>query len=272
MKLFGRKTGYITAFVLVIAMAFGLCACGDSADGSGSDDGAAQTEDRYAIIAALDFEEELIRDQLDNMEETELLSTPVYTGTIGNHEVVLMRCGMGKVSAGIGAQALIDEYHPDYVINTGCAGALSPELGIGDVVLSKSVVEWDLDLQAIGYPLGYIDALDCVEMKASRKLCDQIAAVIPDDVNVVKGMVVSGDQFVSTNEQRATILANFPDAQCAEMEGAAVGHVCRQNKIPFCIIRTMSDTADGNSGVDYGEFSIKASKKSAAWLVDMLSK
>lgn len=268
MNFFEIKTRYITIFVLVIALAFSLCACGD-----GTEDGdAAQAEDCYAIIAALDFEEELIRDQLEDMEETELLSTPVYTGTIGSHRVVLMRCGMGKVSAGIGAQALIDEYHPDYVINTGCAGALSPELGIGDVVLSKSVVEWDLDLQAIGYPLGYIDALDCVEMKADRELCDRIAAVIPDDVNIVKGMVVSGDQFVSTNEQRAKILANFPDAQCAEMEGAAVGHVCRQNRIPFCIIRTMSDTADGNSGVDYGEFSIEASKKSAAWLVDMLSK
>lgn len=224
----------------------------------------------YAVIAALDFEVELIRDALENMEETELLGAPVYNGMIGGNRVVVMRCGMGKVSAGIGTQALIDAYHPDYVINTGCAGALSPALGIGDIVLSDCVVEWDLDLRAIGYPLGYIDALSRVEMEASPELCGRIESVIPETEHVVRGMVVSGDQFVSTDEQRKLILDNFPGALCAEMEGAAVGHVCIQNDTPFCIIRSMSDTADGKSGVNYADFSVEASRKSAAWLIEML--
>lgn len=226
----------------------------------------------YAIVAALDFEVRLIRDELDDMEETELLGIPVYCGIIGDKEVVVMQCGMGKVSAGIGTQALIDKYEPDYVINTGCAGALAAELDVGDVVISDRVVEWDLDLQAIGYPLGYIDALGTVEMQASPELVERISSVISEDCRVVRGMIVSGDQFVSTNEQRAKILSNFPDAQCAEMEGAAVGQVCAQNSIPFCIIRAMSDNADGDSGVSYDEFSKEASEKSARWLVEMLKK
>lgn len=224
----------------------------------------------YAIIAALDFEVNLIKEALEGMEETELLSTPVYHGTIGDKEVVVMQCGMGKVSAAIGAQALIDKYHPDYVINSGCAGALAKDLQVGDVVLSDKVVEWDLDLTAIGYPLGFIDALDTVEMSASAELADRIFSVISGENKVVRGMVVSGDQFVSTNEQREKILSNFPEAQCAEMEGAAVGQVCAQNKVPFCIIRSMSDNANGDSGVDYNEFSKEASEKSARWLIEML--
>ena len=226
----------------------------------------------YAIIAALDFEVELIKAALEGMEETELLSTPVYRGTIGGHEVVVMQCGMGKVSAGIGAQALIDKYAPDYVINSGCAGALAKDLQVGDVVISDKVVEWDLDLTAIGYPLGFIDALDTVEMAASPELAEKIASVISGENRVVRGMVVSGDQFVSTKEQRDKILENFPAAQCAEMEGAAVGQVCAQNKVPFCIIRSMSDNANGDSGVDYSEFSKEASEKSARWLIEMLKK
>ena len=225
---------------------------------------------RYGIIAALDFEEQLIREKLNNIEESELLSIPVYRGTIGNNEVVLMRCGMGKVSAGISTQVLIDNFHPDYIINTGCAGALSPDLKIGDIVLSSCVVEWDLDLRAIGFPLGYINALGCIEIKASDELRKKIECIVSKEANVFCGMIVSGDQFVSKDSQRQTILENFPNALCAEMEGAAVGHVCVQNKIPFCIIRAMSDTADGNSGVSYEEFSVSASRRSASWLVKML--
>ncbi len=252
----------IISITLTFLILFSLCACTQKEE-------KAPEKERFAVIAALEYEVSLIRDSLENMEETELLSTPVYKGTIGNCEVVVMQCGMGKVSAGIGTQALIDKYEPDYIINTGCAGALSPELGIGDTVLSSNVVEWDLDLRAIGYPEGYIDALGCVEMEASSELCNKIEKACPDDTKIVRGTVASGDQFVSTNEQRKFILENFPDALCAEMEGAAVGHVCVQNGVPFCIVRSMSDTADGNSGVNFAEFSEQASQKSAQWLVNM---
>lgn len=226
------------------------------------------TGKRYAIIAALEFEEEIIRRALKYRRTYTLLGTAAYKGRIGENEVVLIRSGMGKVSASIGAQALIDRFHPDYVINTGCAGALAKELGIGDMVISDSVVEWDLDLRAIGFPLGYIDALQCVEMQADAALADQLQQAVTG--NVRRGLIVSGDQFVSTDAQRQTIRQNFPGALCAEMEGAAIGHVCRQNHIPFCILRTMSDTADGGSGVDFAAFSKVAGEQSASFLLEML--
>lgn len=261
MQIMKRKWIRFAALCLAVLLSFSGCSGKKASEGK---------RECVAIIAALEFEVELIHDKLEDPVETELLSTPTWEGKIGQYDVVVMQCGMGKVSAGIGTQALIDYYHPDYVINTGCAGALSPSLRIGDIVLSESVVEWDLDLRTIGYPLGYIDALDTVEMKASSVLCDRLESIIVGDELVVRGMVASGDQFVSTEEQRKIIRDNFPGALCAEMEGAAVGHVCVQNKTPFCIIRSMSDTADGNSGVNYAEFSVEASKKSAAWLIELL--
>ena len=225
---------------------------------------------RYGIIAALQYEEDLFRAELSNVKKITLLNKPAYTGILGDNEVVIMQCGMGKVSAGICAQTMIDLYHPDYIINTGCAGALDPSLKVGDVVISDKVVEWDLDLREIGLPLGYIDALGCVEMNASKNLADRIMAAKTDEIHAFRGTIVSGDQFVSRDEQRRMILDNFPDALCAEMEGAAVGHVCMQNDIPFCIIRAMSDTADGKSGTDFSTFSAQASRISAAWLLKML--
>ena len=223
---------------------------------------------RCAIIAALEFEEEIIRKALKYRREYTLLGTVAYKGRIGDNEVVLIRSGMGKVSAAIGAQALIDKFRPDCVINTGCAGALDKALGVGDMVISDSVVEWDLDLRAIGFPLGYIDALKCVEMKAHAPLVDRLLRAV--EGRVMRGLIVSGDQFISTDAQRQHIREHFPAALCAEMEGAAIGHVCRQNGVPFCILRTMSDTADGNSGVDFAAFSATASRQSAACLLRML--
>lgn len=231
-----------------------------------------QDRGTYAIIAALNFEVEILKNSLEDMEEVDMIGTPVYIGRIGNHNVVVMQCGMGKVSAAAGTQALIDKFHPDYVINTGCAGGVGENHSMGDIVISDSVVEWDLDLRALGYPLGYIDSLGQVEIKSDKYLIDKIVASIPDNENVVIGLVVSGDQFVSTENQMNQILTYFPNALCTEMEGAAVGHVCTQNNVPFCVIRSISDSADSNSDVDFAKFSKIVSEKSASWLVKMLKK
>ena len=92
------------------------------------------------------------------------------------------------------------------------------------------------------------------------------------DEKVVRGLIVSGDQFVSTKNQINHILTYFPNALCTEMEGAAIGHVCMQNNIPFCVIRSISDTADSESNTDFAKFSKEVSEKSASWIVKMLKK
>ena len=228
---------------------------------------------KIAVIGALDYEVEIIIKELSNIKKHVNAATTIYEGDIASYKVAVMKCGMGKVSAAVGTQMLIDIFKPECVINLGCAGALHPELKIGDVVISENVIEWDLDLRQIGYELGYIDALKTVKIPADCFLSDSIMSIVSDDksVNVKKGTIVSGDQFISTDLQRKYILTNFPDALCAEMEGAAVGHTCKQNNIPFCILRTMSDTADGNSNIDFAKFSVLAGKKSAEWFLKLIS-
>lgn len=223
-----------------------------------------------AVISAMQSEMESLKTEITNCKTENIANKEVYIGEIGDYNVVLMECGIGKVSAAAGAQALITKFNPDYVINTGCAGAISKDLDIGDIVISEKTVEWDLDMISLGYPRGYVSSLDRVEMIADTELSQMIRKAITDDTRVLTGCVVSGDQFVDKEEQREIIIDAFPDALCAEMEGAAVGHVCVENGVPFCVIRAMSDTADHNSSVNFAEFSATAGKKSAAILISML--
>ncbi len=225
---------------------------------------------RIGIIAAMEEEMLLLRGKIRNLQTEKIAGTEYYFGTIGAYEVVLMQCGIGKVSAALGTQAMILQYHPDCIINTGCAGAIAKGLNIGDMVISEGTVEWDMDLIALGLPRGFISSVNGVEMKAEPALADWIISAVPGDVQTVKGLVVSGDQFVSTKEQRDIILGAFPQALCAEMEGGAIGHVCVQNDVPFCVVRCMSDTADGDSDVNFAAFVKEAGEKSAAILLSLL--
>jgi len=226
---------------------------------------------KIGIIAAMNCEIDILKKAIGNPVIENIAGCDYYSGTIGNHDVVLVKCGIGKVSAAVGAQAMISSYKPDFIINTGCAGAISPKLDVGDFVLAEKTVEWDIDTTLFGDPRGYVDALGKVEMIADKALSEEIYNVFSDE-KIVRGMIVTGDQFVSSNSQREVILSAFPEAMCAEMEGGAIGHVCEQNKVPFCILRCMSDNANGDSGIDYPEFSVKAGKKSAEHIIKLLNK
>lgn len=225
---------------------------------------------RIGIIAAMEVEMLLLRDQIQKLQVEKIAGTEYYSGTIGEYEVILMQCGIGKVSAALGTQAMILRYQPDCIINTGCAGALAKDLKIGGMVVSDTTVEWDIDLMAIGLPRGFVSSMDGVKMQADSNLADWIMSAIPGDIQACRGLVVSGDQFISRQEQRDVILGTFPEAQCAEMEGGAIGHVCAQNEVPFCVVRCMSDTADGDSEVNFAVFVKEAGEKSAQILLSLL--
>lgn len=227
--------------------------------------------DTVGIIAAMGVEVQLLVEALENPKEETLGGTLFYLGKIGQCDVVLMQCGIGKVSAAAGAQAMITKYQPCRIINTGCAGALAKDLKIGDMVLSAETAEWDMDTTDLGDPRGYIQALDKIRIPADIKTAEWVSSAMPAEMTVRRGLIVSGDQFVSRDDQRKVILDNFPDALCAEMEGAAIGHVCAQNSVPFCVVRCMSDTADGDSGVDYVTFAKKAAETSASILIQLMT-
>ena len=183
-------------------------------------------------------------------------------------DIILAVCGVGKVNAAMCAQTMIVTYHPDKIVNTGVAGALSTELGVGDVVLASDLVEHDLDTTALGDPPGLIPGLDAVKMRCSEQLSMSELkkaaeeALAGTGAKILSGVIATGDQFVADGEKKKQIVERFGAVAC-EMEGGAVAQVCSLNRVPFAVIRTMSDSADGRAVDDYPAFARKAAGISA---------
>ena len=184
------------------------------------------------IIGAMDEEvEQLVEVMEITREETKACMT-FKAGKLAGKDVVIVRSGIGKVNAAACTQILVDDFKADYIINTGIAGSLKAEIDIADVVISSDVLHHDMDATGFGYPLGQIPRME---------------------IGVHVGRVVSGDQFISDKAVKERISSNF-DGFCTEMEGAAIAQVSYLNKVPFVILRTISDKADDSATMDYPAF------------------
>ena len=170
-------------------------------------------------------------------------------------------------------QILIDRFEVKAIINIGVAGAIADDLEIGDIVLSTKLIEHDFDVTAFGHKKGVIPRMDSSIFIADDKLIDMASDAAKDlkDVYVKKGIVVSGDVFVSSSELKDALQTEF-NADCAEMEGAAIAHVCMLNKMPFLVIRAMSDKANGEAPGNFDEFVFEAAKNSKKLILNMLTK
>jgi adenosylhomocysteine nucleosidase len=186
---------------------------------------------------------------------------------------VVVQCGVGKVNAALAVQILIDRFGADAIINVGCAGSLNDSLDIGDFVVSSEVVQHDYDASAIGYEKGEILYTGKVSFSADETLItaalDAIATAAPER-RVVTGRVCTGDQFISSDEEKETIISEF-GGDCAEMEGAAVGQTAFLNGVPFVIIRAMSDKASSDAGSsDFTLYQEQVTKEGAEVVVEMV--
>lgn len=212
-----------------------------------------------AVIGAMDVELEGLRENLKNPQQIapEPLDFPLYTGTIGEVPVLLARCGIGKVNAAVCTQYLIDNYPLRAIINSGVAGALSAKIKIGDLVVSRAALHHDFDVTFLDYPKGVIPKLPTSRFPADDQLV-QLALgegkKVLGEGRVHQGLVVSGDQFVAGSKQKQVILASFPEALCVEMEGSAIAHTAYLNKVPYVILRAMSDQADDTAPEDFDAY------------------
>ncbi|MCQ2752200.1 MAG: 5'-methylthioadenosine/adenosylhomocysteine nucleosidase [Coriobacteriales bacterium] len=221
------------------------------------------------IIAAMDREVKLIVDEIESLKTQTIAKYDYYTGKIGRYDVVVVRCGIGKVSAALCTQIMIDKFEPDLIINNGCAGALNKELKIGDIVVASHLVQWDMDLTPLGAPRGHIDALDKIRIPVCEEIADLMHKQLSEH-KVLRGLVATGDSFIATDDQRNHILLHFEDALCAEMEGGAIAHVAHQNNVDFCVIRSISDSVGDEEAVEYTKFADHASEISAKALIKIL--
>lgn len=218
---------------------------------------------KIGIIGAMDIEVAELIGSMENIKKETISSTVYYEGTLQGRNVVVAKCGVGKVHAAVCAQTMILKYKPDCIINTGVAGSLNSELDIADLVISDSVVQHDMDTSGFGDPVGLISGINLINIPCSKNLVKKIKASAEtiEGTNAVVGTIASGDQFICSQDKKDYIVKHF-DALCAEMEGASIGHVCYLNNVDFCIVRAISDKADGSALMDFPTFTKIAANKS----------
>ena len=227
------------------------------------------------IIGAMEEEITNLKSHMQVDEVQTIAGMSFFKGAVKGTKLVLVRSGIGKVNAGICTQILASVYGVDTVINTGIAGSLNADIDIGDIVVSTSLVQYDVDARNFGYKLGEIPRMNIVEFPADKYIIDKTQSVFDSldlGIKLYKGMVATGDKFVSEDSLKAEIISNF-HAYCVEMEGAAIAQAAMLNNMACVVIRAISDKADNSADVDYRSFEAKAienmSKISLA-LVDSL--
>ncbi len=220
------------------------------------------------IIGAMDMETDGFTKIMEEPRERVISSVKFTSGKIFGTECVVAKCGIGKVNAAVCAQTMILEYKPDVIINSGIAGSTSNKTHIGSVVIAENVVQHDFDTTAVGDEPATLFLPDNTSIKyipCDNRLCNDLEETCSElgDIDYTTGNIATGDQFIDTKEKRFEINNAFGAVAC-EMEGGSVGQVCYINKVPFCILRSISDdsTSSENVQVEYHTFAQSAAEKS----------
>lgn len=221
--------------------------------------------DKVGIIVAMQEELEEVLKIMKEIEEKKFYGNSFINGKIENTEVVVVKSGVGKVNAARTTQILIDKLDVKSVINVGSAGALNSNLNIGDIVIANKLIQHDFDITAFNHKKGYItgvgDYIYCDE-NLINKFQEAENNIDNNEYNIKTGIIASGDIFCTDIDMKNKIYTKF-NADCVEMEGAAIAQVCYLDKIPFIVIRSISDSPNGNNAIVFDEFIKLASKRCA---------
>ena len=223
------------------------------------------------IIVAEVHELNAVKEYMKNIIVEEKYDLKFHIGEIGNRKFALVLGGTGKVNAARTTQTLIDNYHPDYVINCGVAGGISDVVKIGDVVIGEKIVQYDFDLTAFGREKGEVSDKVGKFIHSDKSLIEKAYGVIvrDDSISGIVGTIASADKFMTDPNEARQVSQEF-SADCCEMEGAAVAQVCFLDNIPFIVIRSISDTPNNNNKIDFDEFIAMAAKNVAKLIVQFV--
>lgn len=220
---------------------------------------------RVGIIVAMQEELEEILNIMANIEDKDISGLNFKLGQIGKNKVVVVKCGVGKVNAARVTQILIDKFEMKSIINVGAAGALNPFLDIGDIVIGDKLIQHDFDITAFDHDKGYITGVgDYIysDTELVEKFKNISIKLLDNSYKVTTGVIATGDIFCTDIGMKNKIYSKF-DADCVEMEGAAIAQVCYLDKIPFIVIRSISDSPNGKNAMDFDKFVELASKRCA---------
>lgn len=225
------------------------------------------------IIAAMPEEMEAIKSKMINTKEIDILNLKFWEGKIKNQKIILVKCGIGKVNAARTTQIMIDKFDIDYIINVGSAGTINDEVEYGDIVIGKYVLQHDFDITAFGHEKGYISNIG-VKLESNTKLIKRCEYVIKNmKVNEYKciiGTIATGDIFCTSRKMKEKIRTKF-NADCVEMEGAAIAQTAYLSNTPFIIIRSISDSPNEKNQIDFNQYLKMAADRCAIFIEDLMS-
>lgn len=220
-------------------------------------------------MGAMREEIEPLLSKVTNIKMTQYANNTYYEATYKDKELVIAYSKIGKVFSTLTATILIEKFGCELLLFSGVAGAISSELGIGDLIIADGLCQHDLDITAFGHPHGFVPEGEvCISTDIYlRSIAKQVAKA--KNLKLIEGIIATGDQFVACSERKNWIGDTFK-ADALEMEGASVAVVCNALEIPFFILRAISDSADGSADVDFDTFLASSAKISADFILDMV--
>ena len=228
---------------------------------------------KLGIIGAMAVEVAALKEKMENLTVTEKAGMAFFDGILEGQPAVVVQCGVGKVNAAMCAQILCACFDVTHLVNTGIAGSLCAELDIGDLVVSRDAMYHDFDCVHFGYEMGKVPGMDVVAFPADEKMMEYAfaAAEMVNPGHTKIGRVASGDLFVAEKNAKNRIIEKT-GAVCTEMEGAAIAQTAYRNKVPFVILRAISDKADDSAEMDYPTFEAIAADRCARVAIAMARK
>jgi len=222
---------------------------------------------KTAIVAAMHQELSAVLALLPDEQKQSAGGRDFWVGHLHGQEVVAVLSRIGKVAAATTATALIERFGVDRIVFTGVAGGLARRVNRGDVVVAEHFLQHDLDASPI-FPRYEVPLYATDRFATDAALTAQLARAVQQALpgtRVHRGLVVSGDRFVSSAAEAQALQQALPDALAVEMEGAAFAQVCRDYGVHFAAVRTISDRADDEAHGDFLSFiDAVASRHSAA--------
>lgn len=193
-----------------------------------------------------------------------------WVGHLHGQEVVAVLCRIGKVAAATTATVLIERFGVDRILFTGVAGGLAPGVEVGHVVVADAFLQHDLDASPVfpryEVPLYGLDRF-ATDAALTAQLAEAARRALPGTA-LHRGLVVSGDRFVSTTAESLALQQGLPEALAVEMEGAAIAQVCHDYGVPFAAVRTVSDRADDAAHGDFLRFIEEVASRHSAAIVE----
>lgn len=224
------------------------------------------------ILCALDAEVSRLYELIGNAEIDEMYGYRFASGRLEGREVVVAKCGVGKVNAAVCAQTMIMKFAPELIINSGVAGSLSPELGICDIAVGSDIVQHDVDTSSCGDPVGFVSTVETTYFPCDNEVCRAICdAAHSLGIRAIQARIASGDQFISEHDRKRWIVDAF-QAKACEMESGAIAQTCFISGVKCAVIRAISDSTDGEHSMEFEKFLKVAADNSINVLLETLKR